>query len=216
MVSFLESVVTSLIGAGGVAGIFAALSKAWFELQLEKFKREQNQQLEAIKADLTLMVRLRGSAEEKRAEVAARVLLSCLQYLDFLRVVTSPFRFGGEPGQDGFKKDVEARWRGAAETELDYSKSWALAETYLPAEIAGLMERIWKLRAEIWANQSTHFDLVAQGGHDSTFYQGGFGSSTVAEIVGLRDEAKVLLRATAQLEALPNKALNLTGLRPTG
>ncbi len=239
MGSLLGEVVASLIGAGGVAAVFGALVKSWFALQMEKFKREQAQQLEAIKADLSLVVRLRGSAEEKRAEIAATILISCLQFLDFLRAVTVPARFGRsqEPGNEGFLKEINSRWQAAHESHVEFSKSWVLAETYLPAEAGDLMERIWKLRGEIQIDQDMHFDMAAQGGpRDRQFWEGGFGESVRLKVAALRDEAKALLRPIAQLEAqplsiaknggtppggaiaaaLPNKALNPTGLRPAG
>jgi hypothetical protein len=189
---------------------------------MEKLKREQNEKLESIKADLALVTRLRGSSEEKRAEAAAQVLTSCLRYLDFLRVVTSPIRFGGEPGDGGFRRHTDSLWTGSQDLQSEFEKSWILSETYLPHEAAELMEKIWKRRSEIWASQSTHFDLVAQGGRDPKIYAGGFGHELGPEMEHLRDEAKALFRPIAQLSGAllgvtpPNPALNPTGLRPAG
>jgi hypothetical protein len=205
MGALLEQVVASLIGAGGAAAIFGALVKSWFALQVEKFKREQAQQLEAIKADLSLVTRLRGSAEEKRAAVAAEILISSLQFLDFLRSVTKPTWVGpAESGQDGFIKEINSRWQAAHEIQLAFSKAWTLSETYLPPEVGDLMERIWKMRTEIHVSQSMHFDMAAQGGpRDMQFWERGFGESVRSNVSVLRDEAKGLLRPIAQLELGP-------------
>lgn len=206
MNAFLNGLLTTFVGAGGVAVLFGALVKSWFQLQLERFKREQSEQLEAVKANLSLVVRLRSTGEEKRSEVAAQVLISCLQFLDFLHAVTSPAHFGSsqEPGNQGFKKEIYARWQGAHDLIMEYSKCWALAEAYLPSEAGDLMDRIWKQRSDIWANQSTHFDVVAQGGRSGPLYEGGFGETARSRVTALRGEAKTLLRPIAQLATLPS------------
>jgi len=49
MADFFKELVTVLLGAGGVSAVFGVLVKSWFTLQLERFKREQSTQLDAIK-----------------------------------------------------------------------------------------------------------------------------------------------------------------------
>ena len=51
----LKELVTVVLGAGGVSVVFRTLVKSWFTLELEKFKREQSAQLEAIKAALSVV-----------------------------------------------------------------------------------------------------------------------------------------------------------------
>jgi hypothetical protein len=183
-------------------------------IQFEKHKHEQAHQLEAIKTELSLVARLRGSAEERRAEVAARVLIACLQFLDRLRANTVPGYFG-EPGLEAFQKEVNARWQASREVIAEFSKHWVLAETYLSPEVSDLFERSWRLWGEIQIDQGMHFDVNSQGGpKDRTFWNAGFGDSVREKVAVLRDEVKALLRPVAQLEqhssspsasGLPNK-----------
>lgn len=199
MKDMLADIFGTLTGAGSVAAVFGALVTSWFAFQFERHKRGQAQQLEAIKADLSLVTRLRGSAEERRSEAAAKVLISCLQLLDFLRSVTSP-GYSSKPGSETFEKEIGARWSAGQESMSEFTKHWVLAETYLAFEVCDLLERISKLRCDIQTAQSMLFGASLQGGPvDKTDLKAGFGDETRKMVAALRDEAKAILRPVAQI-----------------
>jgi hypothetical protein len=195
----LQTIGASVLGGGVVSFLF----KEWLSFQLERFKGEQAQKLEPVKSQLALLVRLQAGVHEKRAEIAARVLVACLDFLDMLAYITSPMHIGESDDQspaDSFAAVIDQRWKEGNPSQIEFNKCRALADTYLPAEAAELMTRIWELRAEIWANQSTHFAMVGQGPGGREFWRNGFGSVPASKAAALKDDAKALLRPIVQQE----------------
>lgn len=206
MADFFKDLVTVLLGAGGVSVVFGALVKSWFTLQLEKFRREQNTQLEAIKADLNVVAKLRGTAEEKKAQVAGEVLVGALRYLDALSAVVSAGIWAAPTSterESTLAAEYEARWKFAEPFAEEFRRAWVAAEVFLPEQAADLMEALWKEKAEIQANQMTAIAMANQrgAGFDPSFHKRGFGQVPKNALDGLRAKFKVTLRPLAQLQA---------------
>lgn len=201
----MQQLLTTLLGTGGVAAILAWLARGWFLLQLERFKREQNEQLEAIRAELALATRLRSVAEEKRAQVAGEGLVAILRYLRALEA-TADVAMWAAPAEaaDDSKVSVEhtMRWQLLEPVEEEFRRGWIGVETFLPDDCTEVMEAIWKERNAIRANQMTWLAVYRQPGGGVTFFERGFGSVPTKAIVALRTLAKAVFRPIAQLKSL--------------
>jgi hypothetical protein len=211
MADFFKELVTVLLGAGGVSVVFGALVKSWFTLQLEKFKREQSAQLEAIKADLSVVAKLRSTAEERKAQVAGEVLVGALRYLDALSAVVSLGMWAAPADAERDSKmtaEYEARWKFAEPFAEEFRRAWVAAEVFLPEDAADLMEALWKEKAEIQANQMTAIAMAGQRGpgFDPSFHKRGYGQVPKGALDDLRARFKGTLRPLAQLQGAASRA----------
>ena len=201
----LQELLTTVLGTGGVATILAWLARNWFLLQLERFKREQNQQLEAIKAELALATRLRSVAEEKRAQVAGEGLVAILRYLRALEATADVVMWAApSDAPDDHKATVEhtMRWQLLEPVEGEFRRGWIGVETFLPDSCTEIMEAVWKERNEIRANQMTWLAVSGQAGVNPSFFERGFGSVPRKAIEELRARSKTIFRPIAQLKSL--------------
>jgi len=173
----------------------------------ERLRADQAKELEALKSELSVIARLQAQAVERRAGIAAQVLISTLRYLDALKAATSvAFQAQTQPGgseSDVLRADFNARWEGIQEREADFTDALVLAEVHLPEGVNGILAEVWTLRREIRANQSTHVAMLvnSKGGyHDSRFFEKSFGSEPQKKIDQLRDASRTKLRALVSLQ----------------
>jgi hypothetical protein len=135
--------------------------------------------------------------ESKRADVAAEVLVSTLRFLTTLSSLTSTIvTSSGQKDDSGLPVEVARRYDAAASAAGDFIKAWELAETYLPDEVALLLERAWDARAEIMSSQITYFSMPPP--HGAEAHKRGFGAVPDQQLDALRAEARRLLRPLAQ------------------
>ena len=211
--SFWEYLGATLLGGGTVSVIFGALTKAWLSTQLERFK-----------ADLSVTSRLEAQSVERRATIAAQVLVCTLRYLDALRSSTTPgAQVATQPSATPaafLKAEFEARWAVLREYEKQFGDACVQAEVYLSDGVSGFLEEIADYGNELYANQITHLTMLHNGGgHDQTYFENSIGRRPRARIKELRDGALANLRPLIKLgrasrgecAELPNMALNATG-----
>jgi hypothetical protein len=185
--------------------------------ELENVKAELTSQLEGVKVELATFSRLRTTAEEKRAQVAAEALVSVIRIIGLLRSVCAVYLSFEAHDVDAsavdlITRDRQERWNAVREFEPKFVEAWTLAQVYLPESTNGLLERIWFLRREIDAAQTRWEWTVAEkmdARFVSTNEEQGFGDIPEAKLDAALAEAKTLLRPVAQLAATatPSKGL---------
>ena len=117
------------------------------------------------------------------------MLLQTLPFLDALLSATSLAASGGDATED-----VRRRWELIAEVEKKFQEAGHVAEAHLPDSVVKVMDKIWKLRVDIWANQTTWCTQLVNGGNDPEFFRGGFGKVPAGAIDALRLEFKTLVQ----------------------
>jgi hypothetical protein len=217
-VSWYVVITSSVLG-----GLVTALVNVWLQYKsarrLDRERaaetRRQDQQraehaaaLEQVRVDLARYTQLSTSGEQKRAEVAAEVLVGVLRMLDALDGAT----FGGI-----FAKRVddapvarhqwawlEADAREASVRPLDdeFRRAWHLAEVFLPEDVRDLFDRINKLKGEILGAHRTYALVLEQAPqHAVEVFKQGYGTEPSKKVGEVRAKAKELLRPIAQLGA---------------
>lgn len=139
----------------------------------------------------------------RRAEVGGEVLVATIRFLDGLHAATSLVISGGSGEEDPSdehkiaRESAQEQWRAIGPISNEFVRDWAHAETYLPETVGDLLKRVWDLRMEIWASQTTFFATPL--GRGAEFFNRGWGSGPRKEIDALQGEARKLLRPIAQM-----------------
>jgi hypothetical protein len=182
--------------ARGLERLKAELSED-VQRRLDLSRANAAKDLEGMKADLGHLSRLRTTAEEKHAEIAADVLFTGLEYIGVLVHLTTMTPLA--PVQRDLaleaqrEEEMNVRWIEAARPyDEKFHKAWRLVESYLPEEVHELFERVWNLKCEIRAEQVSH-----AGGGGREAFRAGFGAAPEGRLVELRAEMKSLLRPLA-------------------
>jgi hypothetical protein len=191
---------SSVVGAL-VSGVVGALVVAFMN---SRFQRD----LEHLKADLAKLTDLTTSSEQKRAEVAAEVLVAALRMLDALDRAAGLGSFEtervGDDDPDARRKwmrlQVEARDASVRIFDEEFRRAWHLAEVFLPEAAPELLYEITRLKGEILAGQQMHAMALDQSPqHAVQFHKQGYGLEPSQKIGDLRKRAKDFLRPIAQL-----------------
>mgnify|MGYP000198939924 CR=1 FL=1 len=194
---WLKFAVTTLLGSGVFGWIV--------QHRLARIGADNARALESLKADLSVSSRLRSTALEKRAPVAAEVLVATLDLLDGIDLATSVFRIHTDPtpelGDNNRQNDrrllVEARRKMLMPLYEDFGRKCVLAEVYLPDAVNDVLSEIKKLKWSIEVDQEMHAETML---HDRLeFYEKGFGEIPKKQVAALRLKAKSELRPLAQL-----------------
>jgi hypothetical protein len=166
------------------------------------------QAIEHLKAQLAKLTQLSTSGEQRRAEVAAEVLVGVLRMLDALDGATSQGVFAKRVDDAPAARHqwawLEADAREASVRPLDdeFRRAWHLAEVFLPEDVRDLFDRINKLKGEILGAHRTYALVLEQAPqHAVEVFRQGYGTEPSKKVGEVRARAKELLRPIAQLGA---------------
>jgi hypothetical protein len=141
--------------------------------------------------------------ETKKAAVAGEVLVASLRFLTAVASTTNLVVRGQLAAHDpndehkGMREASEADWNAIADISNEFIKVWELAETYLPEDVAELLEEIWEVRSDLQASQMGFFIMPLGEGTD--FFKSGWGRVPREKLDALRVRARNLLRPLAQM-----------------
>lgn len=200
------TLLAGLIGTvfGGGVSVVTTLVNNRHQRRLAKENASTARELEALRADIGAGTK----AAEKRATVAADVLLACLDLVEGMEAVASvagivadPEKEEGEDLRDWHRRKATARWDWLKQYDERFERVYVMAQVYLPESVCDALERLRKLKWTIHVDQLGHAELVHYGGRTDAqkFFSGGFGTEPTNQIRALRDELKSLLRPLAQL-----------------
>jgi hypothetical protein len=170
---------------------------------------EVAERTEHLKSQLAVLTQLSTSSQQKRAEIAAEVLVTLLRMLDALHDVTSLVAFvheedppGGSPVREKAMSDVIAQAATLGPYDTEFRKAWLLAETLLPDEVTELFDRTNRLKGDILVAQYAHAKYAGTD-YAVAVFGSGYGAEPRKRIAELRDNAKAILRPIAQLHVAP-------------
>jgi hypothetical protein len=200
------TVVAGLTGTvfGGGVSVVTSLVNNRHQRRLAADNAVTAKELEALRAEIGTGAK----ATEKRAAVAADVLLACLDVVDGMEAVASvagivadPEKEIAEDLRDWHRRKATARWDWLKQYDERFDRAYVMAQVYLPDNVCDALERLRKLKWSIHVDQLGHAELVHYGGRQDAqkFFSGGFGAEPTKQIRVLRDELKILLRPLAQM-----------------
>lgn len=133
--------------------------------ELEQFKIEAGKNLEALKAELARETTRHQLLDERRADVAAGLIVASIKYVDALKYVYNPLIMSGERDED---EDDQTATEKAYLARLDYLRplesafreAWHHARVYLPSETLENVRALDESAGDAFQSIHAHFNLM--------------------------------------------------------
>jgi hypothetical protein len=183
------------------------------EVELEAQRTAALHAIEGVKAELSVMTKLKTGAEEKRAQVAAEVLVATLRFLYALEGAVTLAALGDAPPgsrpEVQVSRSVDMRRKVVDAATEQLTSAWILAEVHLPDDVNQLLDSVWKLWADIHAAQAT-WAAAAGTTEAGEYYRRSVGPDPEKRINEMRSTVKTRLRQLVLAPTVSGRAPGAT------